>query len=106
MHFGKVVGTVWATRKDEKLENLKFLLVEELGARGESSGSHVVAIDAVGAGPGEVVLIATGSAARQTIQTDGRPADAVIMAIVDSWDIDGDIVFRKDAAVGAAIGDA
>lgn len=97
MQFGRVVGTVWATQKDAKLENLKFLLVEELDARNRSRHTFTVAIDAVGAGQGEIVLFATGSAARQTIQTDGRPADAVIMAIVDSWDLDGDVVFRKDA---------
>ena len=104
MHFGKVVGTVWATQKDEKLENLKFLLLEQLGSRGEPSSSYVVAVDAVGAGQGEVVLFATGSAARQTRNTDGRPADAVVMAIVDSWDIEGEIVFRKDADVEATAG--
>ncbi len=99
MQFARVVGTVWATQKDEKLENLKFLLLEDLDHRTRSKDSYTVAIDAVGAGLGEVVLYATGSAARQTRQTEGRPADAVIMAIVDSWDIDGDVVFRKDEDV-------
>ena len=97
MQFGRVVGTVWATRKDEKLDRLKLLLVEELDHRSKAKDSHVVAVDAVGAGVGEVVLFATGSAARQTIVTEGRPADAVIMAIVDSWDVFGEVMFRKDA---------
>jgi microcompartment protein CcmK/EutM len=56
----------------------------------------VVAADAVGAGLGEVVMVATGSSARQTRQTDNRPADAVIMAIVDTWEVDGEEKYRKD----------
>ena len=54
-----------------------------------------IAADAVGAGVGEVVLYATGSSARQTVRTDKRPCDAVIMAIVDQWDVDGETVFVK-----------
>jgi len=96
MEFGKVVGTVWATRKDEKLDRLKFLLLERLDHRNRPRDEYAVAVDAVGAGPGEVVLYATGSAARQTRWTEGRPADAVIMAIVDSWDVEGQIVFEKN----------
>ena len=52
-------------------------------------------MDAVGAGPDELVLVATGSSARQTVATDKRPCDAVIMAIVDSWDIDGTVKYKK-----------
>ncbi len=55
----------------------------------------LVAADAVGAGPGEVVLIAAGSSARQTVATDKRPVDAVVMAIVDSWDVGGAVKYRK-----------
>ena len=58
-------------------------------------GGYVVAADAVGAGTGEVVLYASGSSARQTEATHERPCDAVVMAIVDSWEIGGDEVFRK-----------
>ncbi len=95
MQLGRVIGTVWATRKDEKLENLKLLLVEEVDSQNRALDRYTVAVDAVGAGIGEVVLTASGSAARQTLLTDGRPADAVVMAIVDSWDIEGRVVFRK-----------
>lgn len=97
MLFGRVDGTVVATRKDERLLNLKLLLVRNLDAQGQPAAGYHVAVDAVGAGIGEVVLYATGSAARQTHLTDARPVDAVIMAIVDSWDIEGDLVFQKDA---------
>ncbi len=58
-------------------------------------GGSVVAVDAVGAGEGEYVLYASGSSARQTAVTDKRPVDAVVMAIVDSWDIEGDEKYRK-----------
>jgi microcompartment protein CcmK/EutM len=95
MILGKVIGTLVASRKDEKLEGQPFLLVRQIGVDGHPMSSTVVAVDAVGAGVGEVVLYATGSSARQTTQTKDRPCDAVIMAIVDSWDIDGKEVFRK-----------
>ena len=84
--MGRVVGSVVATRKDEKLEGLKLLLVQDLDLSLDLRPGYVVAVDAVGAGAGEVVLYATGSSARQTATTDARPVDAVIMAIVDEYD--------------------
>lgn len=91
MKMGRVVGSVVASRKDEKLLGLKFLLVRDLDLElGEERG-YVVAADTVGAGAGEVVLYATGSSARQTALTDNRPVDAVIMAIVDEYDVGGDL---------------
>lgn len=95
MQLAKVVGTVVATRKESTLEGLKLLVVRPLDEEGKELGSQLVAADAVGAGPDEIVLIASGSSARQTQQTDKRPIDAVIMAIVDSWAIDGVVKFRK-----------
>ncbi|MCA8961345.1 MAG: EutN/CcmL family microcompartment protein [Planctomycetes bacterium] len=86
MLYGRVVGTIWATRKDESLEGLSFRIVERVELNGSPTGSHVVAIDSVGAGVGEIVLIAQGSSARQTEKTKDRPVDAVIMAIVDDHD--------------------
>ena len=86
MKMGRVVGSVVATRKDEKLDGLKLLLVQDLDLSLELRPSYIVAVDAVGAGAGEVVLYATGSSARQTAITDARPVDAVIMAIVDEYD--------------------
>lgn len=87
MTLGKVIGTVWSTRKDEKLVGSKFLIVKELDLHKKLKDSFVVAVDSVGAGVGEVVLFATGSSARQTNQTKNKPVDAVIMAIVDKLDI-------------------
>ncbi len=88
MKLGRVVGSVVATRKDPSLESLTLLIVENLSTTLEREGGYVVAVDSVGAGAGEVVLYATGSSARLTAVTKDRPVDAVIMAIVDSFDID------------------
>jgi ethanolamine utilization protein EutN/carbon dioxide concentrating mechanism protein CcmL len=95
MLLGKVVGTLVATRKDEKLEGLKFLVLQRLDIAGQLMDGYVVAVDAVGAGLDEVVMYATGSSARQTVITDRRPCDAVIMAIVDTWEVDGKVKYQK-----------
>ncbi len=95
MLLAEVVGTVVSTHKEKSMEGLKFLLLRRVTIEGEESDSFVVAADAVGAGVGEIVLYATGSSARQTVLTDKRPCDAVVMAIVDSWEVEGDIKYRK-----------
>lgn len=95
MQIGEVVGTVVSTQKDPKLLDLKFQVVRQLDERNKPSGGYVVAIDAVGAGHGDLVLYATGSSARQTVLTDGKPADATIMAIIDSWDVEGELIYQK-----------
>jgi microcompartment protein CcmK/EutM len=98
MVLGKVVGTVVSTRKEEELQGLRFLLVKACDADGKPTGATVVAVDAVGAGVGEVVLYASGSSARQTKVTKDRPVDATIMAIVDEIEIDGEARYQKVAA--------
>ena len=95
MVLAKVVGTVVSTRKEESMEGLKFLLLRQVDMKGKETSAIVVAVDAVGAGAGEMVLYASGSSARQTIATDKRPCDAVVMAIVDNWEIDGEIQYKK-----------
>ena len=95
MVLAKVVGTVVATRKESSLEGLKLLLVRVIDEEGKETGASIVAADAVGAGPGEVVLIASGSSARQTSMTDKRPVDAVVMAIVDSVAVGNVEKYRK-----------
>ena len=95
MLLGKVVGTLVATQKEPLMEGFKFLVVQTLDEKAKATGGQVVAVDAVGAGVGEVILYATGSAARQTVATKDRPCDAVVMAIVDHWDVDGQEVYRK-----------
>ena len=83
MIIGKVVGEVWATIKDEKLEGVRFLIVQQVDPQYRPQSGFVVAVDSLNAGPGEVVLVAQGSSARQTKVTNARPVDAVIMGIVD-----------------------
>jgi len=100
MLIGRVVGTLVASRKDEGLAGQKFLVLRRLGVDGKEAGGDVVAVDSVGAGVGEVVLWASGSSARQTETTRDRPCDAVIMAIVDSWEVEGVEVYRKTPADG------
>src|SRR5262245_14765569 len=96
MVLGLVVGTVVSTRKEEELTSLKFLLVKACDSAGQPlPGPPVVAVDAVGAGVGEVVLYASGSSARQTKVTKDRPVDATIMAIVDLVDVDGQTRYKK-----------
>ena len=95
MLIGKVVGSVVATRKDEKMANQKLLLVQVHDQQNKAKEQYVVAVDAVGAGMDEMVLYATGSSARQTTLTENKPCDAVIMAVVDSWDLGGDNVYEK-----------
>jgi ethanolamine utilization protein EutN/carbon dioxide concentrating mechanism protein CcmL len=95
MLLGKVVGSVVSTRKDEKIEGRKLLVVQVHTQRNEPQEQYVVAVDSVQAGPGDMVLYATGSSARQTELTEGRPVDAVVMAVVDSWDVGGENVYEK-----------
>lgn len=95
MLLARVSGTVVASRKESRLEGLKFLLLEQLDVDDKPTGGYVVAADAVGAGVGEVVMYASGSSARQTEYTHERPCDAVVMAIVDSWEVGGDEKFTK-----------
>ncbi len=96
MVIGRVVGTVVATQKDRGLTGTKLQIIQAVGPDLSTKGGFVVAVDSVGAGEGEVVLYTTGSSARQTEQTEGKPVDAVIVAIVDSVDIEGKTVYQKN----------
>ena len=95
MEMGKVVGTIVATRKDEKLVGTKLQIVRRTDLKGKEQDGFVVAVDSVGAGVGELVLYARGSSARQTSITADRPVDAVIMAIVDVVELEGTVVYEK-----------
>ena len=86
MLLGRVVGTVWATRKDERLDGLKFQIVQKVDEQLKLRPEFTIAVDSVGAGSGELVLCAAGSSARMTAVTENKPVDAVIMAIVDDVD--------------------
>jgi ethanolamine utilization protein EutN/carbon dioxide concentrating mechanism protein CcmL len=95
MLLAKVVGTLVSTRKDPKIDGLKFLVLRQVNPETMGESGYVVANDAVGCGMGEYVLYASGSSARQTEVTKERPCDAVIMAIVDSWEIGGVAKYEK-----------
>ena len=83
MIVGKVVGSVVSTRKNENLIGCKFMVIEPLAELGEPN-KKIVAIDNVGAGIGETVLVATGSAARIDCDMADAPVDAAIVGIVDA----------------------
>jgi len=95
MVLGKVVGTVVATRKDEKLQGAKLLVVRQVDMEINPKEPFAVAVDSVGAGYGEIVLCVSGSSARLTETTEGMPVDTAIMAIVDSIEVDGKTTYRK-----------
>lgn len=95
MELGRVQGTVVATVKSDRLTGFKLLVVELLRADMTSTGGHTVAVDTVHAGAGDVVLVVRGSSARQTSKLTTVPADASIVAIVDSVVYRGELVFEK-----------
>jgi microcompartment protein CcmK/EutM len=88
MYLARIVGTVVATRKDERLEGCKLLIVQPLDTAGRDSGNPVVAVDTVSAGYTETVLVVTGSSARMTTRTKDSPVDAAIIGIVDTISLD------------------
>ena len=96
MYAARVVGTVVCTSKEEKLTGLKMLVVQPVNVLNmKDEGKCSVAIDAIGAGYNEIVLVVGGSSARQTEVTTNRPVDATIMAIVDYIDIEGKLTYEK-----------
>jgi len=97
MYAAKVIGTVVCTCKDEKLNGRKFQVVQPVNLITlENEGKAAVAIDSVGAGINEIVLVVGGSSARQTAVTNNTPTDATIMAIIDLIDVNGRKVFDKN----------
>jgi ethanolamine utilization protein EutN len=87
MILGRVAGTVVATRKDERLEGFKLLVVQAVEPDGRAKDSYVVAVDTVDAGVGELVLIVSGSSARMASGCADRPVDAAVAGIVDEIDL-------------------
>ena len=95
MLIARVIGTTVSTIKDEKLVGRKLLIMQQTDETGKAAGKPFVAIDTVDAGIGDLVLTAAGSSARQTTITKDTPVDAVIMAVIDSLEVEGKVVFRK-----------
>jgi microcompartment protein CcmK/EutM len=95
MFIARVTGLVVATMKHESLTGSKLLIVQETDVAGKTVGRPLVAVDAVDAGEGDLVLVTEGSGARQTDITRDRPVDHIIMAIVDTLQANGAVTFRK-----------
>jgi ethanolamine utilization protein EutN len=96
MIIGRVIGNVVSTMKAEKLQGKKLLIVQPLDLISiQPDGKPVIAIDTVGSGKGEVVMVVSGSSARQTIVTNGTPVDAAIIGIIDQVEIEGKLTFEK-----------
>jgi microcompartment protein CcmK/EutM len=85
------------------LSGAKLLTVQPVDAENKPKGNPLVAVDSVGAGEGELVLLVSGSSARQTAQTENRPVDCAIFAIVDTIEKDGAVLFRKSADRGQTL---
>jgi microcompartment protein CcmK/EutM len=97
MNLVRIVGTLVATHKDPKLQGSKLLIGKEIRLDGSMTETYHVAIDTVGAGMGEVVLVVRGSSARMTDFTKDKPVDSAIIAVIDEIEVAGEIVWRKEA---------
>lgn len=98
MFIAEVIGTVVASRKTENMDGLALRIVRKIAVDMTPSETYLVAVDVVGADMGELVLVASGSPARQTHLTDARPCDAIIMAIIDTWQSDNHVHYTKTQA--------
>ena len=87
MFVGTVKGSIWATRKDEKLNGLKFLVVERELNDYQTDPAPVVVADCIGAGEGDLVLVTTGSSARVSLDKPNIPVDMVVVGIIDKVDV-------------------
>ncbi|HCF50199.1 MAG TPA: ethanolamine utilization protein EutN [Syntrophomonas sp.] len=87
MYAAKVIGHIVATKKDQRLVGWKLLIVSPLSLDGAVSGRMDVAVDIVGSGIGEIVLVVEGSSARLAINDTNSPVNAAIVGIVDSWEV-------------------
>lgn len=96
MLIARVVGTAISTIKDEKIKGRKLLVLKQTDPAGHLIGKPFVAVDLVDAGEGELVLTGHGSSARQTDLTKDCPVDAVVVAVIDHLNVDGEMVFRKE----------
>ena len=95
MFIAEVIGSVIATRKTDNMDGLSLRIVRKIAPDLQPTEVYQVAVDVIGASEGEYVLVATGSTARQTTLTDARPCDAIIMAIVDTWQTHDTVVYTK-----------
>ncbi|KEI69415.1 MULTISPECIES: EutN/CcmL family microcompartment protein [Endozoicomonas] len=87
MLIGKVTGNIWATRKQDGLSGFKLMIVELINPSEQETGQSLVAVDTVGAGIGDIVLVARGGAARRAIRPSEGPVDEAIVGIVDNMEV-------------------
>ena len=95
MVLGKVVGTVVSSTRNDSMEGARYLLVDKTNSAGEKRGDFIVALDLLGVGNDELVMVTEGSPARETPFTVNKPLDALIVGIVDMVDENEKIVYRK-----------
>ena len=88
MEIGRVIGILWATKKDEQLNGQKLLVLKMLLERGEEKPELVVAADIIGAGVGDLVLVVRGGSARYAVDNPNCPIDSAIIGIVDSIEVE------------------
>ena len=84
MFLGKVIGNIWATKKYKELKNFKLMIVQPINADLEKTGNPIIAVDTVGAGPGEIIYFITASESVIPLPVDMAPVDASIVGIVDT----------------------
>ena len=95
MILGKVVGTVVSSKQNIKIDGAKFLLVDQCNQKGDVKGDFLVALDLVGAGNNEMVMVSQSTPARETLITKNKAVDAVIVGIIDVIDENGKVVYKK-----------
>lgn len=96
MQIALVIGSTISTIKDESIRGRKLLIVRKADTTGNVTGEPYVAVDTVSAGTGDLVLVTDGSSARYTSQTNGAPVDAVIVGVIDSLEMGGEVTYRKE----------
>lgn len=87
MKIARVVGNVWATHKEQRLTGLRFIIVQPINQREEKEGEMIVAVDPLGAGIGQNVLLVQGSTAVRALRNADLPVDAAVVAIVDKLEV-------------------
>ena len=95
MVLGKVVGTVVCSSRNDGLEGARYLLVDKINQQGKKKGDYLVALDILGAGNDELVIVTEGSPSRETPLTVNKPLDALIVGIVDLVDENEKVIYRK-----------
>jgi len=96
MKIALVIGSTISTIKDEVIRGRKLLIVRDADTAGKATGEPYIAVDTVGAGTGDLVMVTDGSSARYTNQTTNAPVDAVIVGVIDSLEMAGNVTYRKE----------